>query len=348
MRILIIGGTAFMGPWVAQELAAAGHQVTVFHRGQTEGILPVQVEHIHCEGLSFDDRHELAAFRETFQHLAPDVVVDMMLMTEAAARTTLQVFHGIARRLVVASSQDAYAAYGRMLGQETGPVETRPAAEDSPLRANLYPYRSDPPRAASDPRHWMDTYDKILVERVAISDPELPGTILRLPMVYGPGDKQHRLYDIVRRIEDGRPFLLLDEALANWRGARGYVEDMGHAIALAAVDERAVGQIYNVVEPEIQTELEWEQEIGHVMGWHGKILLLPGSQLPEALRADFDARYSLLTDASKIRAELGYTETLPREEALRRTIAWERAHPPQNMDPARFDYAAEDEALKRA
>ena len=46
----------------------------------------------------------------------------------------------------------------------------------------------------------------------------------------------------------------------------------------------------------------------------------------------------------RIRRELGYRELLPREEAFRRTIAWERANPPaQPMAP--FGYAAEDEAL---
>jgi hypothetical protein len=29
----------------------------------------------------------------------------------------------------------------------------------------------------------------------------------------------------------------------------------------------------------------------------------------------------------------------------RRTVEWERAHPPENVDPASFDYAAEDAAL---
>jgi hypothetical protein len=30
---------------------------------------------------------------------------------------------------------------------------------------------------------------------------------------------------------------------------------------------------------------------------------------------------------------------------LRRTVEWERAHPPDKVDPASFDYAAEDAAL---
>jgi hypothetical protein len=46
-----------------------------------------------------------------------------------------------------------------------------------------------------------------------------------------------------------------------------------------------------------------------------------------------------------IREELGYEEPIQFEEALIRTVAWERSHPPDDIDPADFDYAAEDEAL---
>ncbi len=51
--------------------------------------------------------------------------------------------------------------------------------------------------------------------------------------------------------------------------------------------------------------------------------------------------------SQKIRAELGYSEPVGLEESLRRTIEWERAHPPAQVDPAQFDYAAEDAALER-
>ena len=53
-----------------------------------------------------------------------------------------------------------------------------------------------------------------------------------------------------------------------------------------------------------------------------------------------------MIDSGRIRQELGYSEALPLEEALRRTIAWERANPPAQIDPAHFDYAAEDVVLK--
>ena len=50
-------------------------------------------------------------------------------------------------------------------------------------------------------------------------------------------------------------------------------------------------------------------------------------------------------DSSRIRSELGYAEPFPVEEGIRRTIHWEREHPPSQINPAAFDYAAEDAAI---
>jgi hypothetical protein len=36
-----------------------------------------------------------------------------------------------------------------------------------------------------------------------------------------------------------------------------------------------------------------------------------------------------ITDSTRIRTELGYTEIVERREALRRTIIWERENPPE-------------------
>lgn len=45
MRVLLIGGTRFIGPFVVGRLVDLGHEVTIFHRGQTEpGDLPAVAE----------------------------------------------------------------------------------------------------------------------------------------------------------------------------------------------------------------------------------------------------------------------------------------------------------------
>ena len=43
--------------------------------------------------------------------------------------------------------------------------------------------------------------------------------------------------------------------------------------------------------------------------------------------------------------ELGYHEIVSRDEALEKTIEWERANPPPDLKIGDFDYAAEDDAL---
>ena len=50
-------------------------------------------------------------------------------------------------------------------------------------------------------------------------------------------------------------------------------------------------------------------------------------------------------DSTRIRSELGYAEAFPVDEALRRTVEREQANPPPQIDPAQYDYLAEDQAL---
>ena len=320
--MLVLGGTGFMGPWVVRGLVADGHEVSVFHRGATEVELPESVRHVHG---SFEAM-PTAALRA----LEPEVVVDMTPFVRADSRR-LMMFKGIARRGVAISSADVYRAFGRLWRSEPGPPDPVPLDEDSPLRTVVID----------------ETYDKLGVEEELRCRCELPVTIIRAPPTHGPRDDQHRLYRYVRRMADGRPAILLDRALHGWRWARGYVEDVAHAIALAVVREDAAGRTYNVADAIAHTEADWVRAVGAVFGWHGEVVGVPTERLPTAMRADkFDLRQHFVIDSSRIRTELGYTESLPPEEALRRTIDWELANPPASPDDT-FDYEAEEAVLTR-
>ncbi len=339
MRVLLIGGTSFMGPAVARALLAGGHAVAVYHRGQTEGAVPEGVTHIHGE------REALVAARPELERFAPDVVIHMILMQEAQAKAFEQALTGIAQRAVVISSQDVYRAFGRVNGIEPGPPDMAVITEDSPLREHLYPYRGETPRAQEDPMRWMDDYDKILVERVVMSAPDLPCAVLRLPAVYGPLDKQRRFHLYLKRMDDGRPVIALDAAEADWRWTHAYVEDVAHAIALAATDPRSAGRIYNVGEEQALSLEERVRAVGEAAGWHGRVVRAPAGRLPEAMRFGLAVRQDIVVDSTRIRTELGYREVTPLAETYARTVAWERANPVAQDDPAAFDYAAEDAAL---
>ena len=341
MRILIIGGTNFMGPFVVQSLNAQGHNVTIFHRSRTTGsLLPDRVQEI------LGDRRPLADVADILQKVKPEIVLDMIPSAERDAQEIISVFKGLARRVVAISSQDVYRAFGRVNRKESGPVEPPPITEDSPLRENLYPYRGTTLRGENEPQKWQDDYDKILVERVVMSDPELPGTVLRLPMVYGPGDYQHRMFPFLKRMDDGRPAILLDEAEARWKWTHGYVENVADAIVLAVTDEHAAGRIYNVGEPFTFGMAEWVEKIGEAAGWHGHVARIPHGRLPEPLRWGINAEQDIVVDSSRIRQELAYAERVDIDEAIRRTVAWERDHPPAQVNEKDFDYTLEDEFLR--
>jgi nucleoside-diphosphate-sugar epimerase len=337
MRILFIGGTRFIGPYVVRRLVDAGHSVTLFHRGETKADLPAPVNHIN------GDRRDLSSFAAEFKSLAPDVVLDMIPYTEEEAHTFMRVFKNVARRIVAISSADVYRAYGRLLRLETGAPDPAPLNEDAPLRESLYPYRAH----AEGPDDFKYHYDKILVERVVMNDKDLPGTVLRLPAVYGAGDPQHRLFGYLKRMDDGRPAIILEERQARWRWTRGYVESVADAIALALTDDRAANSIYNVGERDALAEADWVRSIGQAAGWDGEVITVTGDALPEHLAANVDYEHHLVTDTTRLRDELGYNERISLEDALRRTIDWERANPPAESYPAQIEYAAEDALLAK-
>jgi len=319
LRVLFLGGTSFTGPHAVRELAKRGHEITVFHRGEHEPDMPAEVRHVHGDLAGWDDH------MDELRALEPDVVVDMVAYVAADARRVLA-FRGIAQRAVVVSSADVYLAFGRVHGTEPGPPVDLPLTEGSPLR-----------EVVIDP-----TYDKVAVERDTRSDPGFPVTILRYPAVHGPGDPQHRLYQLIRRMDDGRPAILVQDSMASWRWMRGYSEDVAHALALVAESERHAGRIYHVAWREAAPLEEWVNKVAEVVGWDGHIVRVPHSRLPEPLRFDGNFDQDFVVDSSRIRDELGYEEVVDERTALERTIEWERANPPDGFE---VDYDAEDAAL---
>jgi len=328
VRFLILGGTRFIGPHVVRGLAEGGHEVTVFHRGETEPELRSSVRHVHGDFQDLEQR--LPELRDP----APDVVIDMVPYIAKSGGHGVLHFKGIARRALVLTSCDIYRAFARLWRSEPGPPDPLPLTEDSPLRRKAAPDRA-PVRV---------DFDNVEVEEQLLCDVGFPVTSLRLPATYGPRDAQHRFYEYVRRMDDARPAILIDERFAGWRWARGYVEDVAAAVALAAADERASGRVYNVAQPAAYSETQWAQMIADVHGWQGEIVAAPPAILPDSLQSDYDARQEYVVSSELIRNELGYEERVPLTEGLRRTIEWERANPPDGFE---LDYAAEDEALAR-
>jgi nucleoside-diphosphate-sugar epimerase len=339
MLYLLIGGTGFIGPHVARALVEQGHCVLVYHRGKSGHSLAESVEHI------LGERSELASHAAEFRRRAPDVVVDFILSSGRQAGALMNLFRGITSRVVAISSGDVYRAAGIMHGFESGPLQPVPLTEESDLRSKTNVYGPENLERLRQVFPWFDgEYDKIPVEHTVLNDPELPGTVLRLPMVYGPGDPLHRLFPYLKRMDDRRPALLLQEDAARWRGPRGYVENVAAAITLAAVSDRAASRIYNIAEPHAWSEKEWAGKIAQNVGWTGHFVELPKDLTPAHLRVPYKSEQHWEMSSRRIRDELGFKEPVDEASCLARTIAWERAHAPA-FEAGQFDYAAEDEAL---
>jgi len=317
VNVLLIGGSGFIGTHVAAALVRQGHDVTVFHRGKTPAV----------SGAAeiIGDRSRLSSSADALRALIPDVVIDLILSSGRQARELATIFRGAASRIVALSSCDVYRACGVLHGSEPGPLEPLPLTEDSALRTKLQTYPPDRIRELRQVFGWLDDeYDKIPVEREILGDRDIDGTVLRLPMVYGPGDPLHRNFALLKQMNDRRPTILFSEKHAAWRGPRGYVENVAAAIVLAATTQAAARRVYNVGEPDCLSELEWAREMATATGWPGELITLPDDRTPAHLRQPGNLDQHWVVDTTRIRDELGFAEPIARQEAIARTIEWER------------------------
>ncbi len=169
MRVLVLGGTWFLGRRVVERLHERGDSVLVVHRGQSEPEGWIPVEHLHT------DRRRLTDHAGSIAEFSPDAVVDSCPLTGADVDAVLPVLPEVPT--VVLSSQDVYAAFtGLRAGRE---IAALPITEGAELRTERYLYRG----AGIDV--VPDDYDKLDVEERWL---RRGAVVLRLPLIYGPHD----------------------------------------------------------------------------------------------------------------------------------------------------------------
>jgi nucleoside-diphosphate-sugar epimerase len=110
--------------------------------------------------------------------------------------------------------------------------------------------------------------------------------------------------------------------------------------------DAAAGRVYNVADDAPLTMSDWVGQLMKIAEWPGRITVIDRPCPPPNLSAAFNTAQHMFMSSSRIRQELGYTELTSRDEALRTTIDWARLHPPEQLDPAQYDYAAEDELVR--
>src|SRR5688572_26914737 len=103
-KILVLGGTGFLGPHFVRAAVANGHKVTLFNRGKTN------------PGL-FDDLEQLRGDRESgdleaLKDRTFDAVVDTSGYVPAHVEATAKLFAATARQYQFISSISVYGGFG--------------------------------------------------------------------------------------------------------------------------------------------------------------------------------------------------------------------------------------------
>lgn len=317
MKIAFIGGTRFIGHAAAKLAAAEGHEVTVLHRGkhpsEIAAVRPIAV-----------DRNDPSALCETLARLAPDVVVDTRAMDKVDAEVTALAAKVLEVPVVLLSSVDVYAQFGRLNGLPAGEPE-EVVTEGSALTIP-FPFRRLGGHAGGD------DYDKKEVESVLrqAASEGMPGlTVLRLPAVYGARDYRRRFGEVVDALDGeggagaGGVKRLPCSGGARLRITHAHVADVAHAILLAAKKITKGVEVFNVGEQETPTMGERAEAIARGMGatfeWEET-----ESALPAAFALYGKMPNDVVVSSARIREVLGFREITREEERLRDTVAWLR------------------------
>ncbi|HET7420427.1 MAG TPA: NAD-dependent epimerase/dehydratase family protein [Candidatus Dormibacteraeota bacterium] len=318
MRILVLGGTRFIGRAAVEELAAAGHDLLLVHRGELEPDDMPPVEHLHT------DREGLLAHRRELASFAGDAVLDCRALTRRDAEVALEAIPDAGRRVVI-SSIDVYRAFGALnANAETDPI---PIDEDSPVRTSRYIFRGQ----VAD-RH---DYDKLDVEDVYLPRGAVS---LRLPMVYGEHDYQLREEFILRRVRAGRERIPFGGGM--WLTCRVYVRDVARAVR-RAIEMPELSGVFNICEDRTYSMRMWAQMILDAADSKAELVRVPDDALPPDMRLTGTVSQHIAATARKAREVLGWSTSDP-FETLRTTVQWHLAHPPAGPDG---DFAEDDEAL---
>jgi nucleoside-diphosphate-sugar epimerase len=330
VRILIIGGTGFLGRRIAETFVRRGDQVAVLSRGHRPlRDFPSSVELVAA------DRHDPTALNAVLYGRDFDIVVDNIAFSGSDVGQTLDLLNGRVGHYLLTSSAAVYAdRYTR-----------RPIREqDADLTLRL-------PSDAPDPFHPRlgQAYGngKREAEQVLAAQTNAPWTILRPPVVLGADDRTLRVWWFVQRLLDGGPILIPD-----WGPGRVFqvvwTEDIARAFVTAAGNEHAFGQTYNVGQAEIYTAESWIEAAAttlqvalayaHVPEEALRGLGLPDYTLPIAGRPFGH----LLLDLSHIQHDLAF-EPSPESVWLTETLQGCAANPPTENSP---HYARRAEELR--
>lgn len=207
MRILIVGGTRFIGIYLTQLLVEQGHEVVLFNRGNRPA--PIEgIQEIH------GDRTDPAQLQEKLTNESFDAIFDNNGREQAHTQPLADLFKDKVKHFVYMSSAGVYLKSDQMPHVEGDAVD---------------------PQSRHRGKHETEAY---------LAEKGLPFTSIRPTYIYGPknyNDLEAWFFD---RIVRDRPIPIPGNGMHLTQ--LGHVKDLARAMQSVLGSETAVGQIYNI------------------------------------------------------------------------------------------------------
>ena len=207
MRILIMGGTRFIGVYLTKILVAQGHEVVLFNRGNKP--TPVSgIKEIH------GDRTDASQLQEKLASEKFDAVFDNNGRKLTDTKPLAEIFQGQVKHFVYMSSAGVYLKSDQMPHIEGDTID--------PKSRHLGKYETE----------------------TELVNQGLPWTSIRPTYIYGPqnyNDLEAWFFD---RIVRDRPIPIPGNGLHITQ--LGHVKDLAMAMVNVLGNEKAIGQIYNI------------------------------------------------------------------------------------------------------
>ncbi len=318
-----MGGTGPTGVPLANRFLHEGHEVAILHSGRHPAEFEGPVERIIGNARDGADLRDKLGGRDW------DIAVCMYGRLRAQA----EVLAGRTGRLIGITGQPVYRGAQPPTPEGRIPL---PIPEFAPRQYDAEGYTGK-----------VAVGEDQLFEQHGRGDFEV--VIVRYPGVFGPRAPMNHEWAVVKRILDGRPFMILPHDGVTYF-QRGYADNLAHLVFLAATRPEAAGEAFNAGDERVLSCLHVAELIRDELDSDIEFVGIPA----EFCQGVFPLaeKSNQMLDMSKARNLLGYRDVVDVETATRRTAVHLREHPPDPKDlyPAgtgKFDYEREDRIVRQ-
>jgi nucleoside-diphosphate-sugar epimerase len=325
MHVLLIGGTRFVGHYLALRLVAHGQRVTVLNRGVTPDALGPRVERLRAD--RGNDTFDSALAGRRF-----DAVVDFAAYRPEEVERAVRVLRGKTEHYVFISTGQVY------LVRESCPRPAREDDFDGPVAR-----RPEEPHVLEE---WTYGVLKRGCEEVLAGASGFNSTRVRIPMVNGERDYYRRMESYLWRLLDGGPLLLPDGGPEVCRHVYGL--DVADFLASVLGDARVFGRAFNLAQWEAPSLSDLLALLSEALGTPDRRVPLPAEALARAglqVRdvSPFSTPWMSYLDPSLARSELGF-RTTSLTEMLDRVVGAFLTSPRPDPPPG-YEHRALERAL---